>query len=195
MQLSSRATWFLVAGMGPVVDAAGLPVVFAFQNPDLARLFNPSISYAIRNWGDVGRNDGVRLSHHLPSTNWSSHDPYFGYQYWDNFATEGRWWLTWSVAWQSCDEDSFYANLNEGLISNSSTWSVMFTTSESGEQVDLVTATSNNQTCPEEPGVAINVTNSTREVPAHVEWFGGDTCAVAASSIPNAHPGSVPGQD
>ncbi|RYP18678.1 hypothetical protein DL765_003813 [Monosporascus sp. GIB2] len=202
MHLLARASWFLVACMGPIIDAAGvlevdlvfprndtyaptpdMPVVFAFQNAELARFLNPYISYKIRNWDDSSWNDSVSFHHDLSWTNWSSHDPYFVYHYFDEFNTEGRWWLTWTVSWQSCDEgwlsDPFVQSNHRRMISNSSSWSNLFTTENSGQEVDLVAATT-NKPCPEELGVAINVTDKTMEVPYWVDWSGGETCAVVA---------------
>ncbi|KFY31336.1 hypothetical protein V493_01199 [Pseudogymnoascus sp. VKM F-4281 (FW-2241)] len=69
------------------------------------------------------------------------------------------------------------------MICNSSSWSVLFTTEKSAPEIDLVAVT-NNKTCPTELGVAINVTDTTMTVPFGVDWSGGDTCAVVASSNP-----------
>lgn len=206
----SPASWFLVACIGAIVNlnaaAAGvlevdllfprnktyapitwLPVVFAFRNAEAARLLNPRISYTIRNWDDMGGIDGAHYAHDLRTTNWSSHDPYFVYNYFhDVFAKEGRWWMTWEVTWASCDEadPSFSRGIGGDLIRNSSSWSVAFTTENSAPEIDLVAVT-NNKTCPAELGVAINVTDKTMAVPFGVTWTGGgDTCAVVASSSP-----------
>ena len=159
------------------------PVVFAFQNAERARYLNPRVSYTIRSWDSMPANSSVTWSHDLKRENWSSHEPYFAYTHFDNFRNEGRWWLTWTVSWQSCDEDSFPNILGRGMIDNSSSWSVLFTTEESAQPVDLVAATT-DKACPEELGVAINVTDETMQVPGWADWNGGDTCAVVASSTP-----------
>ncbi|RYO95515.1 hypothetical protein DL764_007693 [Monosporascus ibericus] len=186
MHLFARASWFLLACWGAIVVAAGgvlevdlvfprndtyaptpdLPVVFTFQNPELAQFINPYISYSIRNWDDNSLNDTVSSHHDLRWTNWSSYDPYFVYHYFDGYNIEGYWWLTWSVYWQSCDErwvsDPSAEFNRRGMISNSSSWSILFTTENSGKEVDLVAAIT-NKTCPEELGVAINVTDKTAD--------------------------------
>ncbi|KFZ06234.1 hypothetical protein V501_07602 [Pseudogymnoascus sp. VKM F-4519 (FW-2642)] len=203
----ARESWFLVACIGAIVNlnaaAASVlevdlvfprnetyapttwfPVVFAFQNAERARLLNPHISYTIRNWDDMLGNDGASFSHDLRLANWSSHDPYFVYNYFhDVFAKEGSWWLTWHVTWESCNEVPFSAGLSRDMIRNSSSWSVLFTTKNSAQEIDLVAVT-NNKTCPAELGVVINVTDTTMTVPFGVDWSGGDTCAVVASSTP-----------
>ncbi len=60
--------------------------------------------------------------------------------------------------WQSCQEDSFSSSGGLGIIANQSIWSVDFDIKKGAQAVDLVAATANEKTCPEEIGIAINVT-------------------------------------
>ena len=209
MRLFSWAAWAMVASLaclGAVVDAAGgvlevdlvfprnetyapptdsIPVVFAFQNAAFAQYLNHKISYTVRNQSDLAGNPILSFNHDLRWANWSSHEPYLVAAFHEILKTEGRWRLTWSVNWQSCEEDSFPAlGSGRGLIGNDSTWSVDFAVEKGAQTVDLVAATANDKTCPAELGVAINVTGKTVKVPSSANWSGGDTCAVVASSSP-----------
>ncbi|KAI9040039.1 uncharacterized protein KD926_008602 [Aspergillus affinis] len=132
-------------------------------------------------------NDGASWTYDLRRTNWSSHDPYFAYTYFENFGVEGRWWPTWEITCQSCDVTPAYYTLGPDIINNTSSSSILFTTENSAPKVDLVAATA-NKTCPEELGLAINVTNNVLSVPTHVNWRGGDSCAMVASSTPTTTP-------
>ncbi|KAH6617545.1 hypothetical protein F5144DRAFT_624221 [Chaetomium tenue] len=65
--------------------------------------------------------------------------------------------------------------------------SVDFTISSGGQPVDLVAATANTKTCPEELGTTIKVTGKHRSV-SSTAWSGGDTCAVLDISSPTPTP-------
>lgn len=171
------------------------PIVFAFQNPKEAKYLNPYIDYTIWNWATLPGDDNVGWSHDLRTVNWSStDDPYFAYNFFsESSLPEGHWKMTWSVSWQSCNETAFSQQLdNSKMVSNNTSRGLSFTINKSAPKVDLVSATANTTTCsPEgasdsETGVAvpINVTGKTMEVPWWVDWSGGDTCAVVASSLP-----------
>ncbi|BCS24216.1 uncharacterized protein APUU_40660S [Aspergillus puulaauensis] len=171
------------------------PIVFAFQNAKLAKYLNPHIDYTIFNWANLPGNDGADWSHDLRTVNWSStNDPYFAYNFFsDSVLPEGQWKMTWSVGWQSCNETAFSQQLDtSAMVFNSTTRGISFTIKKSAPKVDLVSATADKTSCSGESasdletGVAIpiNVTGKTMEVPSWVDWSGGDTCAVVASSIP-----------
>ncbi|KAK4038183.1 hypothetical protein C8A01DRAFT_48176 [Parachaetomium inaequale] len=206
MHLSFQALWSLVASLaclGAIVDAAGIlevslvfprpgvtytptdsmPVVFAFQNVDLARHLNPSIVYDLERL-NAGFGDVARYEHDLTwKTNWTSvtsHEPYFAYTFFNNFTTQSQWRLTWTLDWQSCDEHP--EPYGRGLISNGTGDIIYFNIDNDGRAVDLVAATANNGTCPGEFGVAVNVTDTTMSVRPEVNWPGNDTCVVVASS-------------
>lgn len=137
------------------------PVVFAFQNPERARLLDPSNSYQIWNWDDkFGPNhQDINWVYDLEEANWSSHDPYFVYNFFgERLRREGHYRISWSILWDSCDIDAFSNHGPGDIIRNDSTWSVHFTIENSAQKVDLVAATA-NMTCPEELGTAINVTD------------------------------------
>lgn len=166
------------------------PIVFAFQNAEHARYLNPAISYTLWNLQDL--DTSVTSSHDLRGTNWTDQDIYLAHSYSTLFKNEGRYKVSWTVTWQSCDEDAFENRLSTAnMIDNMTTWATYFTTQSSARKVDLVAATS-KKTCPEEYGVLINVTDKTMKVPWNVRWSGGDytndTCAVVAKSTPTATP-------
>jgi hypothetical protein len=170
------------------------PVVFAFQNFERARYLNPEITYTMWNLDD--RNETLTRYHDFHDfnwANWTDQDPYLAYEYFGIFEKQGRWRVSWTLSWQSCDEDAFenHPVSAYNMIRNTSTWATLFTTQSSASKVDLVAATA-NKTCPGEYGVTINVTDKTMQVPMGVTWSGGrytnDTCAVVASSSPTPTP-------
>ncbi|KAL2819499.1 hypothetical protein BJX63DRAFT_382211 [Aspergillus granulosus] len=192
------ATWWLVASLGAIVDASGLlevdlvfplnetyaptkwfPVVFGFQNPQLAPLVDLGISFSIKDW-----DNSSNIIHWPADLDWSnntSDDPYFFYAYFPQFNTSGRWWLTWHVNWKSCSEQALSDGPGRGEITRNSTgWSTMFTIEEGAAQADLVAATTNTS-CPGEFGVPLNVTGQTLQVPAGEQWDNGGDCAVVVS--------------
>ncbi len=205
MRLLSRATWSLavfLTSLGAIVDAAGIlevdllfprkgetyaptdsmPVVFAFQNAELARYLNPVITYYLQRQSPYG--DVKAYEHDLRwTTNLAGHEPYFAYTFFNNFTTQGNWRMSWDLFWQSCDEHA--GPYDRNIIGNFSGDIVEFTIKNDGRAVDLVAATTNNGTCPREYyGVAINVTDTTMSVKPEVNWRGNDTCVVVASSSP-----------
>ncbi|KXX78983.1 hypothetical protein MMYC01_206287 [Madurella mycetomatis] len=209
MHLFSRAAWSLVAPLvylGAIVDAAGvlevslvfprndttyaptdsMPIIFAFQNAELARYLHPSITYYMRRpW--AGRDDIEVYEHDLSGkANWSSHEPYFAYTFFNNFTRQGRWWLLWDLFWDSCDENA--EPFGRNVITDRSSYSIEFDIQEGGQVVDLVAATAANRTCTKERGIAINVTDTTMKVNEGVNWRGNDTCVVVASSAPTPTP-------
>jgi hypothetical protein len=168
-----------------------MPVVFAVRNTELARYLIPSISYSVQNNSGPNRETHRTFRHDLKSTNWSSHEPYFAYQFWPGFATEGRWWLSWTVTWDSCyeGEKPEFGSYFRGLITtNHSDHYVEFAIQNNGQAVDLVAATANEKTCPPELGVVINVTDQIKEVNAAAGWTGPDTCIAITSSTPTPTP-------
>jgi hypothetical protein len=213
MHLSFRAVWSLVASLaylGAVVDAAGildfslvfprpgetyvptdsLPIVFAFQNAELARFLNPAILYQFQRL-DVTLGEMAAYEHLLTwETNWTSHEPYFAYTFFNNFTIESQWRLSWTLVWHSCDEHAGPHDYN--LINNRTGDIIDFNIKHGGRAVDLVAATTNNGTCPTEFGVAINVTDTTMSVGPGVNWRGNGTCVVVASSSPTPTPNPCP---
>ncbi|KAJ5647452.1 hypothetical protein N7490_003824 [Penicillium lividum] len=201
------ASWLLAACMGALINASDIlevdlvfpsnetyapadrfPIVFAFQNPELARYLNPGLSYTLWNLDDF--DEGASLYHDLRWVNWTGQTPYFAHEYSSLFNRTGRWQVTWSLSWQSCDENGFKSDPAR-MVSNTSTLSTFFTTQSSAPKVDLVADTA-NKTCPGKHGVVIDVTNKTMQVPWYVSWDGGaytnDTCAVVASSNSTSTP-------
>jgi hypothetical protein len=142
-----------------------------------------------------GGNNSHTRSHNFRTLNWENstdEERYLAYDFFSTFNHEGRWKVSWTLSWQSCDEDAFKTHpLEADMISNITTWGTWFTIQSSGSEVDLVAATV-NKSCPGEYGVAIDVTDKTMEVPMWVTWSGGkytnDTCAVVDYSIPTPTP-------
>lgn len=162
-----------------------LPIIFGFQNSELASFLNPRISFTAWDLNNSTASVGASGdSYDVRWANFSSSDPYFAYTGFKAFNREGSWRLRWTVTWDSCTNDSLNSNPNnDGIITNSSDNSLLFTTRNSAPEVDLVAATADNNDddCgPAGSGTAVSVTD-TLDVPSLVDWSGGDTCAVVAS--------------
>ncbi|KAF1978118.1 hypothetical protein BU23DRAFT_432487, partial [Bimuria novae-zelandiae CBS 107.79] len=110
----------------------------------------------------------------MKCANDTSSDPYFEYKGFDSFQREGHWRLIWELSWSNC---------TEGAVSFSRTRrSVVFTTQNGAQEVDLVTPTT-KKTCNEPSGFALNVTE-TMPVSPGANWNGGDTCTALAPTAP-----------
>lgn len=199
-----RASWLLAAFVGNVVNATGtgilgvdlifprndtyaptdhFPIVFAFQNAQLARYLNPSIQYLI--WNLETYDTSFTLSHDLGWKNWTE-DTYLAHEAMSFPSQEGRYKVSWTLTWESCDEESFEnPDRIPRMVFNQTTWATYFTIDNTAPKVDLVSATA-NMTCPNEYGIIINVSDKTLKVPDGVEWSGktwnNNTCAVLANS-------------
>ena len=205
-----RASWLLAACMGTIVNASDFleidlifprnesyaptdrfPVVFAFQNAGRAKYLNPGLEFTLWNLQDLDAS--LTLSHDLRWTNWTDQDTYLAHDYYTLFKDEGHYRVTWTLTWQSCDENAFDDNPLDtaDMIRNSTTWATWFTTESSAPKVDLVAGTA-NKTCPSEHGVVIDVTDKTMKVPREVSWSGSDytnnTCAIVAKSTQTSTP-------
>ncbi|KAL4915662.1 hypothetical protein BDW62DRAFT_212516 [Aspergillus aurantiobrunneus] len=167
------------------------PVVFAFQNPERARYLGFSITYYLWPIDDHNKDHRFTRSHDLRAANWSSHDPYFAQQYFSILNIPGRWRLSWSVYWDSCDEGRFENHETADMVYNTSSLAIWFNMQGPGAaeseseplDVDLVSATSETS-CPDlglDTGVGINITEKTMSVPWFVDWsnteFSNSTCA------------------
>ncbi|KAK8852326.1 hypothetical protein PGQ11_014805 [Apiospora arundinis] len=166
--------------------AARLPVVFAYQNPELATALNARVSFTAWNWDDM-RNNVAGATFSLDQANLSSRDPFLQYGYFGGFEAEGHWLLTWTVDWDNCTEDSLaLTNTNKRITHSIISQAIHFSTNHSAPKIDLVAAT-NNKDCPRELGLTFNVTGALK-VPAWVDWSGGDHCAKVAESMPTPSP-------
>lgn len=154
------------------------PIVFALQNRDLAKHLNPHIHSFIRNGSDLEGSFG-HAQQGVSSAN-SSADPLFVYRF-ITMNDEGPHELFSTASWRSCDETGDEI----GILSNSTNFSVDFTIANDGQEVDLVAATADDRTCSAQDGIAINVTDQTRQVEASSDPESA-TCAVLASSSPTA---------
>ncbi|KAK8131379.1 hypothetical protein PG984_007817 [Apiospora sp. TS-2023a] len=169
--------------------AARLPIVFGYQNPELATALNARVSFVVWNLDDM-RNSVVTSSFDLgQAANLSSRDPFLQYEYFPGFEAEGRWLLTWTVGWDNCTKDSLeLTNTGKRITHQTTTQSVRFATKDSAPEIDLAAAT-DNKDCPQEMGLAFDVT-ATLKVPswAKGDWSGGDQCAKVAESMPKPSP-------
>lgn len=161
------------------------PIVFAIQNSHLASVCIPFISVKIWRWEDI--NDyPVNYSFQTRWANFSTSDPYFVYNDFHGFNTEGVWKLLWEVAWQSCTPDPRAFWGKHSIMTNHSASGFLFTTKRSAQAVDLVAGTGGNN-CSEDAGVTFEIKDIV-DVPTRVNWDGGDTCAVLSSSTPAPKP-------
>ncbi|KAH0425190.1 hypothetical protein CcaCcLH18_11124 [Colletotrichum camelliae] len=167
---------------------AFFPIVFAIRNSSLAQFVNPYIEIRVRNSSDrfdvyVTRDYDLRLA------NLSSSDPYFESRGFGSFKQEGSYTIVWTVKQQSClaDESSPGNDRVQSVISNNTIRLITFTIKNAAQEVDLVSATNNDDVCLSAQGVAINITN-TLEGPGMRWWGVGDTCAIVASPTPTANP-------
>ena len=169
-----------------------MPIVFAFQNPELAPLIGPSISYTLRDINDMSRDiDRFLFGIDMRWTNFSSNN---GSTYYEHLPAtvpglmaEGNYKFQWTFQWANCT----VPDRNDGLRGirpegSASTWSVWFTIKDGAKS--LLDVDSISEVCPsEDQGFAFNVTG-THEVAAGASWSGGDTCGELASSIPKPEP-------
>jgi hypothetical protein len=198
--------------MGTIINASGIlevdlvfprndtyaptdsfPVVFAFQNAQLARYLNPRVDFLL--WNLQADDASLTLSHDLGWKNWTE-DTYLAHKVMSFPDKEGRYKVSWTLYWDSCDEYTFEnPDRIPRMIHNRTTWATYFTIDNSAPKVDLVAATA-NETCPGEYGVVINVTDKTMKVPSGVKWSGkawnNNTCAVVADSTPTPTPTPTP---
>ncbi|KAL4940879.1 hypothetical protein BDV06DRAFT_213140 [Aspergillus oleicola] len=154
------------------------PVVFAFQNPERARHLGFSITYHLWPLDDHNKDYRFTRSHDLRAANWSSHDPYFAQQYFTMLNIPGRWRLSWSVYWASCDEGGFENHEIANMAYNTSSFAIY-----KPLNVDLVSTTSETS-CPDlglDTGIGINYTEKTMSMPWLVDLsnkeFSNSTCA------------------
>ncbi|KAK6859328.1 hypothetical protein PG995_002964 [Apiospora arundinis] len=143
--------------------AARVPVVFAYQNPELATALNARVSFTAWNWDDM-RNNVAGATFSLDQANLSSRDPFLQYGYFGGSRPRAT------------------GSSRGPIISQA----IHFSTNHSAPKIDLVAAT-NNKDCPRELGLAFNVTGALK-VPAWVDWSGGDHCAKVAESMPTPSP-------
>jgi len=198
MHLVSRAVWTLVcslACLGNTVYAAGgveidvvfprnetyaptgnFPIVFAVRNTALAKHLVLTLQSFIRNGSGFNSTFG-HSTQDLTSGNFSS-EPYFVY-YYRTVDAEGPYELFSTAYWTSCNASSDPVS----LLSNSTNLGVQFTIQKGAQQVDLVAATANDETCSGRSGAIIGVTDQTLEYPASGRQAAG-TCAVLATSSP-----------
>lgn len=152
-----------------------LPVVFAFQNAELAASLNPTIGFQIN-----------ALDVHIPlDTRWLNYtatDPVFESYPVRSINKEGTWELQWYIDWNHCNGSSSHGFTDAQVLLNYTWNSIVFSTKKDGKKVDLVAATEDEK-CDKELGFAVEV-EYTMEVPQSEEWAHGHQCAVL--KLPNS---------
>jgi hypothetical protein len=206
MHTISWVSWFFMTCMGVVNAAASdflgvvevdlvfprndtyapapyVPIVFGFQNTELAPLLNLDIELHVWNitngsvvdqgsFGDSYHDLGWRM-------NTSSTDPLLVYRHYDHFNTEGIWRLVWTLTWSNCTLEPYWTGTNlTGYMQSSG---ITFTTRKSAQDIDLVTATE-DQNCTEDQGIAFKIMN-TEEA-----FDGGGRCAAVANYTVTPNP-------
>ncbi|KAF6835286.1 hypothetical protein CPLU01_04366 [Colletotrichum plurivorum] len=211
MHAVPRAVWALVAWiayLGPIADGAGVvdiglvyplanetyeptdrfPVVFAIQNPELARNLDTYIWFKFENHSDpsVFSWDLItRGSFLLRPSNFTDHgsEPMLLWTH-QKIDGEGPVWMWWAPAWYECDETG--AKVDSKWIGNRTAGNFLtkFEVRRGGRKADLVAATArdDDEECAGQ-GVTINVTDRTHEVSRFGEP-GPVTCAVVDLSSP-----------
>jgi hypothetical protein len=143
-----------------------LPIVFGFQNTELASLLKFRIELHIWNITNGSIVDEGSFGDYHKYQDWGntySTDPFLIYNHYDNFNTEGTWLLLWSLTCSNCtDVNPWEGTYFHGSMEQSST--ITFTTKKSAQEIDLVAATK-DENCSEDQGIAINITE-TIEAPA-----------------------------
>ncbi|KAL4805376.1 chitinase [Aspergillus unguis] len=181
-----------------------LPFVFAIQNAQQAKYLNPRIAYTFRDPADYNTIRGGSFNLHW--VNWSNstleHEPYYAYSFIDGYwNTSQIWFVTWTFQWDACDAVG-WQNWNDDtpeMLYNEYRTAIYFTIGDSGKKVDMVSATANRvsgeETCPEDSGVAIRVTDETMHPPHRVDWYGADatnnTCVVVENTTLTPSPCAV----
>ncbi|KAK8062876.1 hypothetical protein PG997_014973 [Apiospora hydei] len=122
---------------------ARLPIVFAYQNPELATALRARVSFTVWNWDNMG-NTTASANLDLGQANLSSRDPFLHYDFFPGFEAEGHYLLTWTAGWDNCTEESLGQTYTSTRIAHrTKTHSVLFTISNSAPAIDLVAATDN----------------------------------------------------
>jgi hypothetical protein len=174
-----------------------MPIVFAVQNPSLARHTYPSMLVHLQNSSTVGQ--GTTYTQALNVTNWSSNETFFAYTLVDTFAHEGNWTVDWHLAWYSCkieERDKAFLGLMERNCTCERPSGVGFITKNGGQAIDLVASTAaaaaNETACATEPGdgFAINVDDKAMQIDNlfRPDWLplSEDKCIIASETTPSA---------
>ncbi|KAL2152193.1 hypothetical protein VTH82DRAFT_5377 [Thermothelomyces myriococcoides] len=204
MQLISRLVWSLVgllAWLRAVVSANGeleiglvfprdnqtyaptkrFPVVFAIRNPKPSKHLRLSFEWDIFRGADYI--DGP-FDERLNNPNYTS-DPYFVYGF-TTAEIEGPYKVLSRVSWLHCDweKPNTYDDIEYDFMLNETRIDISFDIKKGAQDVDLVAATANNETCSTETGFTITVSDETHNI---TDVWGGvttDICAMMASPSP-----------
>ncbi len=159
-----------------------VPIVFGFQNTELAPLLNLSIELRVWNITNGSRVDQGSFGDNYDDLRWtntSSTDPLLIYRHYDQLNTEGIWRLVWTLTWSNCTLEPYWTGTNlTGYMQSSG---ITFTTRKSAQDIDLVTATE-DQNCTEDQGIAFKIMN-TEEA-----FDGGGRCAAVANYTVTPNP-------
>ncbi|KAK8095172.1 uncharacterized protein PG998_014396 [Apiospora kogelbergensis] len=97
-------------------------------NSALAPLVNPYISFTTWNASD-NLGSVVGDGYDLRQANFSDRDPYFHWQIYSQFQTEGKYLLVWTLDWSHCKIPYHRA------LPNTTTESVTFTIAKGGQRL------------------------------------------------------------
>jgi hypothetical protein len=155
-----------------------MPIIFGIQNTEFPPLQNLGIEIHIWNKTNGTIIDEGSFGDFYSSRDWanmSDTDPFLIYHHYDKLNTEGIWRLVWTLSWTDCIDAH-----SKKTLSRSQSSAITFSTKKSAQDIDLVTATKDNN-CSQDQGIAFNITN-THEAPA-----GDESCTTVANStvIPN----------
>ncbi|KAF4986555.1 hypothetical protein FGRMN_10783 [Fusarium graminum] len=160
-----------------------MPIIFSYRNPKLIPILQPTVGYQI--W-DRNNMDKLVAGGQLPPQflNLSNvDDPHFEYFMSREFNKEGEWFLTFHVSWQNCIKDadrSLYGGSPRNTMQKNDTdASVIFTTKGPSKQVDLITAT-REENCSSPAGAAIKISDKLRTPGG--EGYDQEFCAVATGT-------------
>jgi hypothetical protein len=151
------------------------PIIFAVQNPRLAKSFHPTISYIVE---QVGGNFSTTNDINLWGINDTS-SPHFLSWGTPKYNFEGTFRFRWSLTIDRCFLDE---RIDEEKIRNFGNFtSLYFTTKNGTSPADFVAATYDD-TCDKSPAQAINYLDLT-EVPA-TETSYGTSCLAYPTTLP-----------
>jgi hypothetical protein len=162
-----------------------MPIVFAFQNPQLAAFLDLGFGWSLSN---SNHPEIILASGNLDLINaeFSSSDPYFAYATFYNItAIEGNWMLAWYSRTDNCSTAPGHA-----LFGASDQYQFIgFATKNGAQQPDLVAATAKDN-CTESMAFTYNVTGVVGDLEDPNQHDTRNSCAVLTSMQPTYFPNS-----
>jgi hypothetical protein len=162
-----------------------IPIVWAFQNSQLAASLDPYIQYSVSK--NTNLSDDIALSFvDLTLVNFSSSDPYYAHAFLPQlYGLEGQWTLQWTLNMGSCSGNPDEGTLN---ITGQALWkAITFTTRNDSQQPDLVAASAESACAGTNESYTFNITD-TLSVWDTTKYDGRNSCAVLSPTAPTANP-------